>query len=39
MKVPKDFDLSKAQLMLQNYADASTKTLKPYEVRVYLLDK
>ena len=39
MKVPKDFDLSKAQLMLQNYADASTKTLKPYEVRVYLLNK
>ena len=38
MKVPKDFDLSKAQLMLKNYENNS-KILKPYEVRVYLLDK
>ncbi len=39
MKVPAGFDLSKAQLMLHNYADVSSKTLRPYEVRVYLLDK
>ncbi len=39
MKAPAGFDLSKAQLVLQNYADASSKTMRPYEVRVYLLDK
>ncbi len=39
MKVPAGFDLSKAQLMLQNYADVSSRTMRPYEVRVYLLDK
>ena len=38
-KAPKDFDLSKAQCMLCNYKDYSSKELRPYETRVYLLDK
>ena len=36
---PKGFDLTKAQLILQNYPDATTQTLQPYEVRVYLWEK
>ncbi len=36
LKVPKGFDLSKAQLLLQNYAQPSDTVLKPYETRVYL---
>ena len=38
LKAPKDFDLSKATLMLSNY-DNNSDSLKPYEVRVYLLNK
>ena len=38
MKAPRDFDLDKATLLLSNYKELSN-TLKPYEVRVYLLDK
>ena len=34
-KAPKGFDLSSAQLILQNYP-AAGDTMKPYEVRVYL---
>ncbi|MBO7197077.1 MAG: alpha-glucosidase [Clostridia bacterium] len=39
VKAPADFDLSKAQCMLCNYEDSKSATLRPYEVRVYLLDK
>ena len=39
MKVPGNFDISKAQCMLCNYNDHSSTTLRPYEVRVYLLSK
>ena len=38
MFVPKDFDLSKASLILNNY-DNDTSVLKPYECRVYLINK
>ena len=38
MYVPKDFDLYKASLILNNY-DNNTSVLKPYECRVYLLNK
>ncbi|MBR4972298.1 MAG: alpha-glucosidase [Oscillospiraceae bacterium] len=37
LRIPKDFDLSKAELVLQNYATPSADTLQPYECRVYLL--
>ena len=37
-KAPKGFDLSSAELILQNYADPGEK-LQPYEVRVYLWNK
>ena len=36
---PNGFDLSAAQLVLQNYADADASMLQPYEVRVYLWKK
>ena len=36
MFVPKEFDLDRAELVLQNYEDASSRVLKPYECRVYL---
>ena len=39
MKAPADFDLKKAKCMLCNYNDTTSDTLRPYEVRVYLLDK
>ena len=35
-KVPKGFDLAKAELVLQNYPRAEASLLKPYETRVYL---
>ena len=35
-RAPKGFDLQTAQLVLQNYPDASGSQLKPYECRVYL---
>ena len=38
-KAPKDFDLSKAELILNNYDGAVTSVLKPYETRVYLWQK
>ena len=38
MFVPKDYDLSKASLILNNY-DNDSSVLKPYECRVYLLNK
>ena len=37
-KASKGFDLSSAELILQNYADPGEK-LQPYEVRVYLWNK
>ena len=37
IKLPKNFDLSKAELILANYRERDEKTLKPYECRVYLL--
>ena len=37
-KAPKDFDLTKAELILNNY-DNNSMILKPYESRVYLLNK
>ena len=39
MKIPAGFDMSKAQLMLSNYKDETTTTLRPYEVKVYLWNK
>ena len=39
MKVPSDFDLDKATLLLTNYEDNSSLTMRPYEVRVYLISK
>ncbi len=39
LKVPKGFDISKAQCMLCNYKDEKSTELRPYEVRVYLWDK
>ena len=38
MKAPADFDTSKATLLLSNYKE-NGETMKPYEVRVYLLNK
>ena len=38
MKAPDDFDTSKATLLLSNYKE-NGETMKPYEVRVYLLNK
>ena len=38
-RAPKGFDLSKARLMLQNYAKPSEAELQPYECRVYLWGK
>ena len=35
LRIPGGFDLTKAELVLQNYADPDGKTLKPYETRVY----
>ena len=37
-QAPKGFDLSSAQLILQNYP-ISGNVMKPYEVRVYLWNK
>ena len=36
MRVPKGFDLSRGELILNNYRDAAGNALKPYECRVYL---
>ena len=38
-KAPKGFDTNSAELIVQNYADVETNTLKPYETRVYLWNK
>ena len=35
-KTPKDFDLSTAKLVLQNYPEPRKAVLMPYECRVYL---
>jgi len=35
-RAPRGFDLEKARLILQNYADAPAGILRPYESRVYL---
>ena len=34
-RAPKGFDLSTAELILNNYADVDTDVIKPYETRVY----
>ena len=34
-KVPAGFDMNTAQLILCNYKDTNTSTLKPYEAAVY----
>ncbi len=39
LKVPSGFDISKAQCMLCNYKDSTSRIMRPYEVRVYLWDK
>jgi oligo-1,6-glucosidase len=36
LKVPKGYDLSKGELILQNYAEPLPGILQPYECRVYL---
>ena len=38
MKIPKGFDMDKAQLILHSYPLAPGKTLRPYETRVYLFE-
>lgn len=38
-KVPKGFALNLAELILCNYANADSLTLRPYETRVYLWNK
>ena len=38
-KVPAGFELSEAKLILQNYENADSLVLKPYEARVYCWDK
>ena len=38
-KVPKGFDLKSAEMILCNYEESKTMTLKPYEARVYLWNK
>ena len=35
LRIPNGFDLSNAQLILQNYSEAAPHILKPYEARVY----
>ena len=35
LKVPKGYDLSKGELILQNYASPLPNILQPYECRVY----
>jgi oligo-1,6-glucosidase len=35
MRVPGGFNLSEAELILQNYPEEAGNTLKPYECRVY----
>lgn len=36
IKVPRDFDISGAKLLLSNYKNRDEKILQPYETRVYL---
>ena len=38
-KAPADFDLSKAEIILNNYDGTATSVLKPYETRVYIIHK
>ena len=38
-KAPANFDLASAELLLANYNDTSSTTLKPYETRVYYWKK
>ena len=35
-KAPNEFDLNTAEMVLANYENSDTNTLKPYETRVYL---
>ena len=35
LRIPEGFDLSKAELILQNYENPSDRVLQPYETRVY----
>ncbi len=37
IKIPRGFDISKAELLLSNYKERDEKILKPYETRVYFL--
>ena len=39
LKVPKGFDLSSAELILNNYDRPCSKALRPYETRVYLWEE
>ena len=39
MKTPAGFDLSKAELVLCNYDAPTSAAMRPYEVRVYLINK
>ena len=39
IKAPAGFDLDKAELILNNYDSMATSVLKPYETRVYLMNK
>jgi oligo-1,6-glucosidase len=39
MFIPRGFDISRAKLILQNYPNALSDTLAPYECRVYLWEE
>ena len=39
VRIPRDFEIDKAKLILTNYTENSDKCLKPYEARVYLIEK
>ena len=39
LKLPRGFELNGSQLMLSNYKDETTLTLRPYEVKVYMWNK
>ena len=39
LRIPDDFELSKAKLVLQNYPNACSRALRPYETRVYLWEE
>ena len=39
MRIPVGFDLEKAELLLSSEESVCSKSLKPYEARVYKIDR